>query len=551
MLELIQNIGKQVKNIKGEYELVDLWQKSEKEFDSILEINVDENKEDFSVKVRAFYPEVFRETLFYRQGRGHIGSAFKIEKFKENKAARKKIRDRISSCFKFMEIDEKLAEKILEAIINEAKSAGNKSFIVTFLKNSKKAEELYQSKFIETVEKTYLNKKNEVSNCHVCGKKSEVYNTAVYKCYTNDKEIYSNTDDITYGMCRDCTMNILLGKKYIEEILKTYWAGSEVMFLPHEYNEEIAEIYEYSNIGKAGNTTTLLNNIRSNESEILDIIGTTGTMTDILFFYDNKSKSEWKIEYHIRDVLPSRFKIVSENLNKYRYRDDDKPLNLGTVMNYLCVNKEKKKERMRLLDIILHGKKYSRNLFFRRVMKKYKKDYYAGKKSMSNIHRIYNFLCDCKCLERPWYYVYETKGGWKTVEYKTVEDFFEKNKEYFDSNDKKAWFLLGRLYSNAIYHSKKYKTSDGSNVKDESSHLEKNFFFGRKFDFKTFVYFSNLCIEKLTKYGVYSNNSYLKKLASMAKEYMKLGQGDLSSDEAKYIFFWGMDFYINNKKEEE
>lgn len=42
MLELIQNIGKQVKNIKGEYELVDLWQKSEKEFDSILEINVDE-----------------------------------------------------------------------------------------------------------------------------------------------------------------------------------------------------------------------------------------------------------------------------------------------------------------------------------------------------------------------------------------------------------------------------------------------------------------------------------------------------------------------------
>jgi CRISPR-associated protein Csh1 len=85
-------------------------------------------------------------------------------------------------------------------------------------------------------------------------------------------------------------------------------------------------------------------------------------------------------------------------------------------------------------------------------------------------------------------------------------------------------------------------------VKEEKSHLEQSFFFGRKFDYNTFIYFSNMCSEKLLKYRNY--NPRIKEEMTMAKEYMQRGKGKLNNDEAKYIFFWGMDMYFQKGDEE-
>ena len=133
-----------------------------------------------------------------------------------------------------------------------------------------------------------------------------------------------------------------------------------------------------------------------------------------------------------------------------------------------------------------------------------------------------------------------------------ISNVIEKNKTFFDNDIKKAWFIIGQIYKNTIDASKKYykyanKEMDDKNQGYESSHLEKNFFYSRKFDSKTFVLFANTCSEKLQKYNAYYDR--IKNDMSEAKEYMASNQNEkLNNDEAKYIFFWGLDTIFEDDK---
>jgi CRISPR-associated protein Csh1 len=89
--------------------------------------------------------------------------------------------------------------------------------------------------------------------------------------------------------------------------------------------------------------------------------------------------------------------------------------------------------------------------------------------------------------------------------------------------------------------------SSDEKTPDERTSLEKTFFFARKFDFNDFIYFSNLLSDKAIKYK--SNTIYFKNMLCEAKELMARKEGKLSFDEAKYLFFWGMDSYF--KKEDD
>lgn len=121
------------------------------------------------------------------------------------------------------------------------------------------------------------------------------------------------------------------------------------------------------------------------------------------------------------------------------------------------------------------------------------------------------------------------------------------NKSYFNLNEKKAWFILGMAYNATIY----YMRGQGDRQEGEvdRTSLEKNFFFAKKFDFKDFVYFANLIEEKLIKYRI--DKLFLKKMLCEAKELMANRQNQLSLDEAKYIFFWGLDSYFGKSVSEE
>ena len=567
MIEQIKNIGHEVRIIDGEKDLVELWTKNTKPMDNVIFVNVDEGEKKVTKELRRFYKNVYKDALIYQQGNGHVGAGIKIEKYK-NKDAIKIKEKKLASSLEFMEIDKSYLDEVWINIIEEVQKDINQSYFIVITKNNKKPRELFTQKYEQKIKETYLisdtklNKSLKQSNCHLCGQNKKTYDTAIYKCFTNDKEVYKNTDKYNFSICEDCLLDVLNGRNYINDILKISWIGSEVMFLPHEFNVYIKEIYE--EIDNDKHITSLLAQIKEAEEEVLDEISKTNCMTDIIFFSDPKSSSEWKITYAIRDVMPSRMSIISRNISKYKNKKIDAYFCLAKIMNYLCYSDgkfdSKNKDRMRLLDIIFHGSKYSRELFFNKVMSKYKTKYFESlnnkkatnrKYIIKDIHEIYNFMCNCGCLENSWMMINE-EG--EIMKYNNISEFFETNKNFFDDDIKKAWFIMGQIYRDTINASKSYyKDKSGDNIESdnkgqsyESSHLEKNFFFSRKFDNKTFILFANTCSEKLQKYGTYYSN--IKDKMNQAKEYMASSFKKINNDEAKYIFFWGLDTLFEDDK---
>ena len=409
MIEQIKNIGHEVRIIYGEKDLVELWTKNAKPMDNVIFVNVDEGEKKVTKELRRFYKNVYKDALIYQQGNGHVGAGIKIEKYK-NKDAIKIKEKKLASSLEFMEIDKSYLDEVWINIIEEVQKDTNQSYFIVITKNNKKPRELFTQKYEQKIKETYLisdtklNKSLKQSNCHLCGQNKKTYDTAIYKCFTNDKEVYKNTDKYNFSICEDCLLDVLNGRNYINDILKIRWMGSEVMFLPHEFNIYIKNIYEYIDSNK--HITSLLGQIREAEEEVLDKISKTNCMTDIIFFLDPKSSSEWKITYAIRDVMPSRMSVISRNISKYK--KIDAYFCLGKIMNYLCYSDgkfdSKNKDRMRLLDIIFHGSKYSRELFFNKVMSKYKTKYFESlnnkkatnrKYIIKDIHEIYNFMCNC------------------------------------------------------------------------------------------------------------------------------------------------------------
>ena len=565
MIEQIKNIGHEVRIIDGEKDLVELWTKNTKPMDNVIFVNVDEGEKKVTKELRRFYKNVYKDALIYQQGNGHVGAGIKIEKYK-NKDAIKIKEKKLASSLEFMEIDKSYLDEVWINIIEEVQKDINQSYFIVITKNNKKPRELFTQKYEQKIKETYLisdtklNKSLKQSNCHLCGQNKKTYDTAIYKCFTNDKEVYKNTDKYNFSICEDCLLDVLNGRNYINDILKIRWVGSEVMFLPHEFNIYIKNIYE--DIDNNKHITSLLGQLREAEKEVLDKISKTNCMTDIIFFSDPKSSSEWKITYAIRDVMPSRMSVISRNISKYK--KIDAYFCLAKIMNYLCYSDgkfdSKNKDRMRLLDIIFHGSKYSRELFFNKVMSKYKTKYFEilDNKKASNrkyiiqdIHEIYNFMCNCGCLEKPWLIINE-EG--KIMKYNNASELFETNKKFFNDDIKKAWFIMGQIYRDTINASKSYYKDkregnialDNKGQSYESSHLEKNFFYSRKFDNKTFILFANTCSEKLQKYGAYYSN--IKDKMNQAKEYMASSSKKINNDEAKYIFFWGLDTLFEDDK---
>ncbi|MFR3135296.1 TIGR02556 family CRISPR-associated protein [Intestinibacter bartlettii] len=437
MIEQIKNIGHEVRIIDGEKDLVELWTKDTKPMDNVIFINIDEGERKVTKELRSFYKDVYKDALIYQQGNGHVGAGIKIEKYKDKDAAKIKEK-KLASSLEFMEIDKSYLDEVWVNIIEEVQKDANQSYFIIITKNNKKPRELFTQKYEQKIKETYLisdtklNKSLKQSKCHLCGQRKKTYDTAIYKCFTNDKEIYKNTDKYNFSICEDCLLDVLNGRNYINDILKISWIGSEVMFLPHEFNVYIKEIYE--EIDNDKHITSLLAQIKEAEEEVLDEISKTNCMTDIIFFSDPKSSSEWKITYAIRDVMPSRMSIISRNISKYK--KIDAYFCLAKIMNYLCYSDgkfdSKNKDRMRLLDIIFHGSKYSRELFFNKVMSKYKTKYFESlnnkkatnrKYIIKDIHEIYNFMCNCGCLENSWMMINE-EG--EIMKYNNISEFFLK-----------------------------------------------------------------------------------------------------------------------------
>jgi len=537
MIEHIRNIGEYVNEAYPEkdtiYSMVNKI--PDDTLEAVLVINVSEK--DIETFEKEFYRSVVNDALFYQRGNGALGGGIRLDMYKDSK---------VKSACTFCEIPERYEDvkSIIDKYISEK---GNKAFAIINI-NGKTPAEIFKDKFKDKMYTTMYKQLEGEHICHLCGEKRNVFNNVIYSFYTNDKQIYNNLnhkEKTGVVVCRNCLDKIIVGKEYVEQNLTAYWIDNLVMFLPHKYDDYIAKLYESTRLDSEKSRGKLLDDIKLNEEEVLDEIGKSNSITDMVFHSVDAKTKVMVINHQIQDILPSRFTIVSNLLKTYK-------LKLGTVLKYAASVKmpdegdsSSDKERMRILDAVFLKKRISRNLFFKRAMDVYKYYYIKGehKKNycMRNINKVYSFLCGCGCLER--------ECNVMQV-YKSYEELFENNREYFDSNEKKAWFILGRAYNTIIYNIRKTLTDDEDENSDDSmkTSLEKNFFFARKFDFNDFIYFSNLLEEKAFKYSI--NNGYFKSMICEAKDLMGKREDKLSQDEAKYLFFWGMDCYFKSEDEE-
>ena len=546
MINAIRDIGEYLKNTEniGEEEILKTLV-TKINGDSIKYIYIINFKNDNTIEttVEEFYSDITNKALFYQAGNGALGGALRADFYKEEKdskkqaEAEKKFDKKIKTTLDYCNKEEHFNE-VKELVHKRIKESGNK-FLVVFLDDGKYPIELYREKFLKKMYSTMFNSVKGKHLCHLCGNKENVFNTTTFKFYTNDKEVYGNIDDnekCGVVVCKECLNDILVGRDYTENNLTTYWMGKQVMFLPHNFNETVQEIYE-SNLNIGDNHKKFLDNISYSEEDVLNELGKGNTETDIIFFEKDGSKTFY-IYHTIKSMLPSRFTELANTLKKYN-------LKLFNVIKFATAIKvglkgieTTDKERLRMVDSIFSGRKIERNLFFKRAMMVYKYNYinYPEKKEtkfmISNIGKCYNFLVDSRCLQ----------GGFDVMStYADYEELFQNNKEYFSQDEKKAWFLIGRCYNYINYLIKKSNAGEDGKVADRSS-LDKNFFFSRKFDFKDYMYFSNLLNKKMNEYRIYNN--YLKNMLTEGTEFIVNGSGKLSSDEAKFIFFWGMNSFF-------
>ncbi len=533
MLLSIKNIGEYAIN-EHNMQAIDcmLTEVNSKDMKEILVINVKEN--NIETYTEEFYKDVIKDALFYQVGNGAYGGGIRLDYYKSNK---------VKSVCSFCEIQNK-KDEIMNIIENHIRVKGKNTFALIKI-NGKTPAELFSDKFLDIMHNKIYNKLKGKHLCHICGDENECFNTTTFKFYTNDKEVYSNVnEDKKHGVviCKKCLERLLCGKKYVDKYLTSFWLGYKVMFLAHELDEIAAAIYENSKFTENTQGNKFIDSIKENEVDVLNYIGRTKSATDIVF-YMNEGNKTFNIYHKIESILPSRFTFLSNQLRQYDLR-------LFNVLAYIAAVKvdiegvkTTSKEKIRIVDSIFRGKKIDRNLFYRRVMKVYKVDYIHGKQKdnfcIRNINKIYNFLVDCGCLE----------GGYDIMKnYENHQELITSNEKYFDTNEKKAWFILGNAFDLVNYYMRSANKKEEAENNFEKTSLDKNFIFARKFDYNDFVYFSNLLTDKARKY--FCNTVDLKNMFCEAKEYMANREDKLSCDEAKYIFFWGIDSYFGKKKAE-
>ncbi|MBU5593272.1 TIGR02556 family CRISPR-associated protein [Clostridium sp. MSJ-4] len=541
MINAIRDIGAYLRENNGITE-VDIVRSlvNKIEGDTVKEILLIDIKDNGEIETQSeeFYGDITTKALFYQAGNDAQGGAMRADFYKDDSKEIEKFDKKIKTTLAYCDVEDHYDE--VRDIIYQKIRSQNKNFIVVILLNGKYPYDLLKDKFLDKMYATRFKSIGGKHICHFCGEKKEVFNTTTYKFYTNDKEVYGSIDEkdkFGVTMCKNCLNDILIGKQYIEDKLTTYWIDKSVMFLPHNFNEQTEAMYENSTIINE-DKKNFISNIYDDEEIVLELLGKGNTETDIIFF-DKDGNKTFYIQHTIKSMLPSRFSELAILLNKYGIK-------LYNIINFSTAIKvglkgieTTNKEKLRIVDAIFSGKSIQRNTFFTRAMMVHKYEFINGKNkfTISNIGKVYNFLVDCGCLE----------GGFKVMtKYSDYKELFLDNPSYFNSSEKKAWFLIGMAYNYVNYMIKKGNSTEEGKLADRSS-LDKNFFFARRFDFKDFIYFSNLLSDKMIKYRI--SSVWIKDMLTESKELMANPNGKLSSDEAKYIFFWGMDSYFKKDGE--
>jgi len=315
--------------------------------------------------------------------------------------------------------------------------------------------------------------------CSVCKeRKDEVYAYAIpWPFHTFDKpgfiaggfrqsDAWKNTP-----VCLNCAINLEAGKKYIEENLDFSFYGFRYLLIPKliigdDYREILDILSGMKKELKMSRETR--NRITDDEDEILDMVkDQKDFFSNSLLFY-KKDNSAYRILLHIDGVLPSRLRklfdakkmvesafgiynemVLSEDIGRLIF-------DFGVLRRFFpreSGNVTHDKMFLEIVSRIFVGRSVDRHLLISFMMKRIRDDFVHVRSTLMNtlngfllLHylRELNLLKDLE-VDRMSGIVLKREELEALPLDKRVERFFEANRDFFDSDAKKATFLEGVL----------------------------------------------------------------------------------------------------------
>ena len=327
----------------------------------------------------------------------------------------------------------------------------------------------------------------ENKSCCVCHKVKKVFGKKAFpfSFYTIDKPGF-----ITGGfneenswknlpICGSCADIMAVGQKMAEESLRFSLCGQSYLLMPKFHNQvlnkEIIEMLcDFSKKLSIADRKDY-NAINALEEDVIEILGNNKDYINSTLVFFEKQNSAFRVLLLIEDILPTRFKelyaakVETTQWSK-NYRNDDKFLfSFRIVKNFFSGNKE----FFEVLSKIFYSQNIDYRLCVRNIMEKVRQDFSPKKirqdynlKKENNAHfTILNGLAMLKFffelglfknknhikgdeLMQEINNISQTVGNgeeYSQKQKKAIEDFFNSNKDFFDSAMKKAIFLLGAL----------------------------------------------------------------------------------------------------------
>lgn len=415
---------------------------------------------------------------------------------------------------------------------------------------------VFKELLVQSVKKKYRKIVRANHICSVCGeKREEVYGEAIpIPFYNLDKPGYvaggfhKENAWRNAPVCLECSLKIEEGKKFLDEhkCLSPRMGGQRYYLIPKfifgikEAKEEIIEPFfktasrpEETLAGKA------LRRISEDESEILDALGKFKDLLTFNFlFYETPTKSTFKINLFVEDILPSRINTIFnakskaeapeifKNLKVKKNKYEDVEFRFDTFGKRFTPSR---KSFLEVVDKSFRGGVLDQDLLFSWFMRNIRQGFVNEvylKPSVLQAFVSFRFFKELGILPKS---EHLKEGGELMTELKEkAESFFENFSESFATPVHKSVFLLGTLAQKLldIQHRDRGATPFRKDLKGLKM---------KEVDFKGLL---PKVQNKLEEYG----KNYYRSLETLISEYFLEGgkSWNLNTDELNFYFVLGM-----------
>jgi len=468
-------------------------------------------------------------------------------------------------------------EKIQEDIETKYKSIGEKETALTikignkYIGEFEDVQKIFNDKCSEQYYHQYkLTSKSNNKICSLCKKEKEVFGFVnTYQFYSvNEKGFVSGgfkqeNAYKNYPVCKGCAKILETGKTYINNNLQNSFYNIPYLLIPYTTIQESdalatffrkVEQYHQDTLKLKKDTKNKIGNL---ERRFLQLLGDNENFINFSFLFYEAPKglngSVFKIQLHIEDIVPSRLNLIFEKMNEINKQDycllysNDKPyfFNIGVVRE---LYPWESKNHPNIYPFLFFVKQLFQNnkLSYKKILsdiilrlrKTFKQNFHSNEFSFF-LKTVQFFALLNLLFKLDMFYDYKKQGG--TImsnadnEY---DEFFLKNTDFFNSDEKKLLFLIGILVKKLlnIQFQERNATPFYKNLKALSLNQ------------KDFQQIFTKTINKLNEY----NKNYYADLEALITDYF-IKAGDvwkLSKKEMNFTFALGLALNkkFNNKE---